>query len=255
MSRLTIAFIGQCHVLGYPGVPADVAFPEVCRGVVQASRPQHRVELIAKTYFHPAQLLKAVAAVLPQQPRVIVIEVVGRIAISGSSGVDLSRLPRGIRSAYDKAQYLRRISRRITQKTRTSGVIHAVQTNVLALANSVLQPLLPRLPRPTVADYEACVSKALALIVTNPGITAVIQGPGAGNFAVESKRLPADTIERYLAVNEMARRVAAEHGALYVDRWDTVAGGFFIPGTTRPTMQGHSIWGHLLAEHLLRAGV
>lgn len=143
----------------------------------------------------------------------------------------------------------------MAEKTQGAGFIHAVQTNALALVSSVVRPLLPRLPRATVADYESCVSGALALVGAVEGTTAVVQGPGAGNFALESKGLASDAIERYRAVNEMARRVAEAHGALYVDRWDTVASGFFIPGTTRPTMQGHSVWGHLLAEQLLSAGI
>jgi hypothetical protein len=254
MSRLAIAFLGQCHVRGYEGVPPDATFPEVCRNIVQASRPGHHVELIAETYQHPAHLHAAVTAALARRPRVVVIEVVGWLAIAGSSVLDLSRLPRGIRSAYQRGQHLRRVSRSIIRKTEGSALIHSVRTNALALASSLLQPLLPRLPRPTIAEYEACVSSALSLIASQ-GVTAVVQGPGAGNFAVSSKRLPDDAVERYRAVSEMARRVATEHGALYVDRWDTVAGGFFIPGTTRPTKRGHSTWGHLLADHLLRAGV
>lgn len=255
MSRLAIAFVGQCHTVGYPGVPADAAFPEVCRGVLQASRPQHRVELVVEPYYHPAQLLGAVRKALAQRPRVVVVEVVGWLAITGSSTIDLSRLPRGIRSAYERGQFLRRATRLVAKKTQSSGLIHHVQTSALALASSVVRPLFPRLPRPTVPEYETFVSEALALIATAPGISRVVQGPGAGNFATESKRLPVDAIARYRAVNEMARRVAAAHGALYVDRWDTVASGFFIPGTTRPTARGHSMWGHLLADHLLREGM
>ena len=255
MSRLAIAFLGQCHVKGYPGVPADTAFPEVCRGVLQASRPEHQVEVIAERYLHPAELLGAVRASLQKRPRVLVIEVVGWIAVTGSSFVDLSRLPRGIRSAHERGHHLRRMSALVTRKTRAAGLIHAVQTNALALVSSIIRPLLPRMPRVTVADYERCVAGALELIATVEGTSAVVQGPGAGNFAMESKGLASDAIERYRAVQEMARRVAGAHGALYVDRWDSVASGFFIPGTTRPTMRGHSVWGHLLAEQLLRAGM
>lgn len=255
MSRLAIAFLGQCHVKGYPGVPADTAFPEICREVLQASRPEHHVEVIAETYFHAADLQGLVRAALQKRPRVVVIEVVGWIAVTGTSLVDLSRLPRGIRSAHDWGHHLRRMSAMVTRKTRAAGLIHAVQTNALALVSSIVRPLLPRMPRITVADYESCVAGALDLIAAVEGTTAVVQGPGAGNFAAESKGLASDAIERYRAVQAMSRRVAGAHGALFVDRWDTVASGFFIPGTTRPTMRGHSVWGHLLAEQLLSAGI
>lgn len=254
MSRVTIGFAGQCHISGYEGVSADAAFPQVCRRVLQAARPNFQVELALESYHHPAELHRRVAALLPKRPRAVVLEVVGWIAISGSSSIDLSRLPRGVRSAYERARHLRQASQNIGEKTRGSGLIHIVQSNALAAASGLLRPLLPRLPRPTLAEYESSVADALDLI-TAGGAAPVVQGPGAGNFAGISKRLPDDAIRQYVAVNQMARRVAEAKGALYVDRWDTVSAGFFIPGTTRPTTKGQSMWGHLLADHLLRAGI
>lgn len=255
MSRILISFLGQCHISGYPGVPADAAFPQVCRGILQAARPQHTIELVLVPYIHAGELPGVVRAALRQRPRVIVIEVVGWLAVNGVPVVDLSRFPRVLRTAYERTQYLRRTSRLVAERTRSSSVIHTVQTNAVSLANSVLRTLLPRLPRTTVPEYEACVSEALSIIQTHAGVTAVIQGPGAGNFAAASKGMPSDAVERYRAVNEMARRVADAHGALFVDRWDTVMAGFFLSGTTRPTVAGQSVWGHLLAETLLREGL
>jgi hypothetical protein len=252
---LTIGFLGQCHVRGYEGVPADEAFPEVCRRVIQASRPAQQVELVAETYHHPADLQRVTTAILRQRPRIVVIEVVGWLAIAGSRVVDLSRLPGPVRSAVERRRHLRNVSRHVSEQTSDAGAIHVVKTGALALASGLLQPLLPRFPRPTVEGYEACVAAALQQIQADPSVTAVIQGPGAGNFAAGSKRLPADAVARYHDVHAMARRVAAQHHALFVDRWDTVGSGFFIKGTTRPTLQGHSAWGHLLADELLRAGL
>jgi hypothetical protein len=254
MSRLVVAFVGQCHTVGYPGVPPDAAFPEVCRGVLQASRPGHQVGIIVEPYYHPAQLSGAVRSVLRERPRAVVVEVVGWLAITGTSAVDLSRLPGGVRSAYQRAQFLRRASRFVADKTGGVELVHRVHTSALALAHSVLAPLLPRYPRATVADYEGCVADALTLIRQTPGVTPVVQGPGAATFAVEAKGLASDAVSRYRAVNEMARRVATAHAALYVDRWDTVAGDFYLPGTSRPGRQGHSVWGHLLADRLLQSG-
>lgn len=255
MSRLTIGFLGQCHVRGYDGVPADHAFPQVCRDVIQASRPEQQVELVAETYHHPAQLPHVTTAILRHRPRIIVIEVVGWLAVSGSRVLDLSRLPGPVRSAYERRRHLRSVAHHVSERTREASAIHVVKTGALALANGLLQPLLPRYPRPTVEGYEACVAAALQQIQADPAVTAVVQGPGAGNFAAGSKRLPADAVARYRDVQAMARRVAEQHQALFIDRWDTVGGGFFINGTTRPTLQGHSAWGHLLADELLRAGL
>jgi hypothetical protein len=255
MSRLAIGFVGQCHTVGYPGVPPDAAFPEVCRNVLQASRPGHQVEVIIEPYYHPAQLHGAVRAVLRRQLRAVVIEVVGWVAITGTSAVDLSRLPGGVRSAYQRAQYLRRASRFVAEKTGGVELVHRVHFSAVSLAHSVLGPLLPRYPRASVADYEGCVVEALTLIRQTPGATPVIQGPAAATFAVDAKGLASDAMSRYRTVNEMARRVAVAHHVLYVDRWDTSVDGFYLSGTSRPTREGHSVWGHLLADHLLQSGI
>jgi hypothetical protein len=255
MSRLAIAFLGQCHTVGYDGVAADRSFPEVCRGVLQAARPEHQVELIVRQYHHPAELPSAAAEALRSGPRVIVVEVVGWLAMVGSNGVDLSRLPRRVRSAYERVRFFRQASRRVALQTQGADLIHIVREGALGVASSLLRPLLARLPRPTIVEYEACVGEALDLIAQQ-GVPAVVQGPGSGNFAVRGVRLPANAMQLYREVAAMARRVAAAHGARFVDRWDTVAGcDFYLSGSTRPSARGHSVWGHLLADHLLRDGL
>jgi hypothetical protein len=64
MSQLLITFLGQCHITGYPGVPPDTVFPEVCRSILQAARPEHQVDLILAPYHHPAELPGAVRVAL-----------------------------------------------------------------------------------------------------------------------------------------------------------------------------------------------
>jgi hypothetical protein len=83
----------------------------------------------------------------------------------------------------------------------------------------------------------------------------VVQGPGAPNLDLPSRGLATNAVERYRSVEQLARRAAEQHGALYVDRWDTVSPGFFLPGSIRPSAQAHTMWGHLLAEQLLAAGM
>jgi hypothetical protein len=256
MSQLTIAFVGQCHTVGYPGVPPDAAFPRVCQEVVQASRPGTRVRVKLQPYYHPSELTGAVRAALRHKPRVVVVEVVGWLAVAGTAAVDLSRLPPAIRSAYERIRHFRSVSRVIARNVPLGpDLIYRAQTNVVALSTSVLRTLLPRYPRPSVAEYEICVTRALALVQGCEGIAPVVQGPGAPNLSLETGGLPADTIERYRAVNAMARRVAAASDALYVDRWDTIGRDFYRDDSPRPSASGHSVWGHLLAAQLLSAGV
>ncbi|HEX8172617.1 MAG TPA: SGNH/GDSL hydrolase family protein [Thermoanaerobaculia bacterium] len=257
MTVLRLAFVGQCHILGYPGVPADRAFPEVCRGVLQAHRPAHRVSLLLEPYYHPFELEQAVRRALRQKPRAVIVEVPGWLAVSGKPVVDLSRLPSAVRTTYQRVRHFHGMAARVV--ARTSGavpqLIYRAETSALALAGGALRPLMPRHRRATLLEYEECVSRALAAMAQAPGVQAVVQGPGAPNLALDAPSLPADLVARYHAVREMAPRVAQAHGALFVDRWDTVSRGFFSEGSVRPSAQGHSAFGHLLASELLAHGV
>lgn len=250
MSALTVAFVGQCHTVGYPGVPPDAAFPEVCRADLQAARPDREVRVHLQPYYHPSELVEAVTKALAQRPRVVVIEVVGWLAVVGTRAVDLSRLPSGVRSAYERVRHFRHVAHAVTKRVpRTAELI------TTRIAGSVLKPLLPRYPRPSVAEYESAVVHALELVRDAPGVDAVLQGPGAPNLSLDARGIAGDAVARYREVHGMAQRAAAAHDVLFVDRWDTVTGSFFTDNSVRPTAGGHSVWGHLLAAELLRAGL
>lgn len=250
MSALTVAFVGQCHTVGYPGVPPDAAFPEVCRADLQASRRERHVRVHLQPYYHPSELVEAVREALVQQPRVVVIEVVGWLAVVGTRAVDLSRLPSGVRSAYERVRHFRHVAHAVARRVPRGAELIATR-----IAASVLKPLLPRYPRPSVAEYESAVVHALELVRSTPGADAVIQGPGAPNLTLDGRGIAGDAVARYREVREMAQRVAAAHGVLFVDRWDTVTGAFYTDNSVRPAAGAHSVWGHLLAEELLRAGL
>ena len=251
---LSIAFVGQCHTVGYPGVPPDVAFPRVCREVIQAARPDQQVEILLQPYYHPSELEAAVRAIVPKAPRVVIIEVVGWLAVTGTRAVDLSRLPKGIRTTYERVRHFRHVSRlAVSAVPGGADAVWRAQKGLAYVAGHMLKAIVPRYPRPTVEEYETCVADALALIPST--ITPVIQGPGAPNLDLNARGIASDAMERYRAVNAMARRVAESHKALFVDRWDTVTRGFYNDGSFRPSADGHSVWGHLLADSLLAAGV
>lgn len=252
MSFTIIAFLGQCQTSGYAGVPRDATFPEVCRRAIQLRRPERRIDLHIEEYQHPAELPRATSRVVRASPRVAVLEVVGWLAVKSSPAVDLSRLPRGMRSAYERARHFRRVSGYLKSLTQTSPLIHRVHTNARALASGLLSPLLPRYPRPTIAEYENFVDDAIADLQASR-ITVVVQGPGAPNLELEARGIAANMPERYREVESMARRVAANRGALYVDRWSTITSRFYLPGSIRPEAGGHTVWGNLLADELLAA--
>jgi hypothetical protein len=255
MERFAVGFAGQCHTVGYPGVPPDASFPEVFRTAVQASRPHLHVEILIEPFYHPTELADAVRRLLQRRTQVVVIEVVGWLAIHGPSNLDLTRLPRFIRSTCERVRHFKRASESISSSTRDGGLIYKVQLNAIAAASNVMRPLFPTFPRATPLAYESCLVETLAMLRPVSGTSVVIEGPGAPNQELDWKTIASDAIERSREVNEMARRVAAAHHVLFVERWDTVASGFFLPGDARPSAKGHSIWGHLLAEELLAAGV
>jgi len=255
MARVTIAFLGQCHTSGYPGVPSDRTFPQVCRRAVERRRPGMQLDVVLEPYAHPFDLRRAVARASRARPQIVVIEVVGWLAIKGREGVDLSRLPAGVRTAYQTARHFRHVSHRITSRLpKGADLVYRVQSSSWEFANSLLRSLVPRFPRPTIAEYERCLDGALNAASQLPGVRVAIQGPGAPNLSLDSRGLASDALERYRAVEGMARRVAAAHGVLYVERWDTVSNGFFLPGSIRPGVDGHSTWGYLLAEKLMAEG-
>lgn len=214
------------------------------------------MEVLPQEYQHPSDLPDAIAAALRRNPRVVVIEVVGFLTIRGRNSVDLGRLPKGVRSVYQRVRHFRHLSQTFVSKIpKASGLVYSVQRSAFHALGSMLPGLAPRTMRPTLAEYESFVGRAIDDVKQHAGVYCVVQGPGAPNLTLDARELAADAIERYRGVEQMARRVAETHGALYVDRWDTIAAGFFLPGSIRPSAQGHSVWGHLLADQLLRAGV
>lgn len=256
MPAVTIGFVGLCHTVGYPGVPPDAAFPQVCRRAIEARRPTRQVRLFVKEYYHPSELPDAVREALDRRPQVVVIEVVGWLMIRGREAVDLTSLPPAVRSAYERVRHLRQMSRLMAAKIpKGPDLVYAVHKRSAAWARFVLGPLVRRYPRTNIDEYEHFVAEALTEVNERPGVHGVVQGPGAPNLDVNSDYLAADALERYRAVDAMAQRVAERGGALFVERWDTVSPGFFTPGNVRPSAEGHSVWGELLAAELISAGL
>lgn len=249
MPRVTVAFLGQCHTSGYPGVAPEATFPQVCRRAIEAFRPGTTLDLVFAPYQHPSELPPSAEQALRAHPRIVVIEVIGWLAVKGGRAADLLRLPARVRTRYERMKHFREVSQRLATQ------VPDTLTRVAANAHEILRPLLSRHPRPTVAEYESYVDETVAAIARVPDTHVVIQGPGAPNLELDARGLPVDTEERYRAVEAMAKRVAEQRGALYVDRWDSVTSTFFLPGDIRPRAEGHSMWGHLLARELLGAGL
>ena len=220
--------------------------------MLEGTRPDVNVSVVLEPYYHPFELERAVEAVLRRPPRVVVIEVVGWLAVAGTAAVDLTRLPPKVKSVYDRIRHFRHVSQAVVKSIpHGPELVYRVQSAAASLSADVLRPLLRRYPRPSVTDYSSALNSALAKLAAREEITVVIQGPGAPNPDLGTRGLPQDVLDRYHAVEEMARHAADVHGAVYVDRWNTVSSRFYSGGSVRPTAVAHRAWGHLLASHLL----
>ena len=257
MSELRIAFIGPCHTTGYPGVGPTETFPDVTRRAVEAARPGLALRILTEPCYHPADLPRAARRAVHQRAAIAVIEAVGWFAVRGSQAVDLGHLPRGLRSTYDRVRHLRHVSAQVRRHWPLAGaLVAAVETSLAALADGPMRSLVPRLPRPTLAEYEERLDAA-ARELRASGVEVVIEGPGLLSDQLDDPALPADAEGRHRAVNLMARGVAARHHAVFVDRVDATPGTalFYLPGSIRPSRAGHLVWGRLLAERLLETAL
>jgi hypothetical protein len=150
MSQTTIAFLGQCHTYGYPGVPPDAAFPQILRRSIESHRPETKLKVVLEPYDHPSGLSRAVTRALRSRPRIVVIEVTGWLAIKGSGAVNLSRLPRTLHSTYDRVRHFRAASQLMVSRIpRGPELLYRFQANTFEAIASVLGPLIARYPKPT----------------------------------------------------------------------------------------------------------
>jgi hypothetical protein len=254
-----IAILGQCHTTGHAGMPPDATFPEVVRRTIEKARPDVSVRVVIEPFNHPADLPAAARRALRHRPNVVIVEVIGWVAVSGRQAVDLTRLPRGVRSTYDRLRHFRRAVTRLRKRWPLSAdVIAGVEINLQSLASGPLRFLFPRLPRPTLDAYESALEEAARILAAEEGVEAVFQGPGVFNDAIPAAGLASNAHEIYRGVNDMGRRIAERHGALFVDRLvgaPLPQGSFYLPGSIRPSRVGHEALGHLLAEQLQGASL
>lgn len=260
MAQVGIAFVGQCLVHGYPGVPRSATYPEIVRHHLERERPGLRVRVVAEPFYHPAELQRVLERLLRSvQPDLVVIDVAGWLVANGPTAVDLSRLPWGVRSAYDRVRHLRSVSYGLAARWPGGrGLVMGVQASGRAVVDGPLRFLVKRYPRPSLEEYERLLEEAVALVTRQPGCELVLQGPSSFNPAETDPACVPESVVLYRAVNDLARRVAAMHGVTFVDRMSLINsadGDMFLPGSTRLSDRGHQLTGHAVAETLLRGGL
>lgn len=235
-------------------------YPEVARGHLEAERPGLRASLATDEFYHPADLGRHVArAANRRRPDLVVIDVGAFFLASGPGAIDLSAFPRRIQMAYDRARHLRGASLRLLAAFPLGfQLVRLIETSATALATGALRPVVRRYPRPSVEEYEGLLRSSIRHLTANPEQRVILQGPGGFNHDEPNPQYSPRTPEIYDEVNSMAKRVAAAHSILFVDRI-AVAGGMdpslFLPGSSRFSVAGHRVMGHALAEAILGSGL
>lgn len=239
-------------------MPPGETFPAVMARAIRAARMGPPVQVLQELVFHPADLPSAARRAARKRPDVAVIEAVGWPAAHGRHPIDLSRLPAGVRSAYDRIRHFRRAATvAVASRPDAASQISRVNRQLTSLASGPLRLLLRRLPRPSIAEYEVALEDAVRHL-RGTGTTVVVQGPGAFNDACAIPGVVSNVTEIYRSVHTMAFQVAERTGALFVDRLTATplsTDRFYLKGQIRPSPAGHLVWGELLAEELLRAGL
>lgn len=255
--RLRIAFLGQCLVHGYEGVDGRQTFPNILQTRIRADHPGVAPLVNVESFYHPAELPGKVARVLKPPPDVLVIDVAGYFAARDVGAVDLSQLPRGIDTAYERLRHLRSVAKGLLRVyPAAAGLIRRVETTGVAWANGILRPLLRRYPTPTLPDYRQFLDEAVRIARRTERTTVVLQGPGMFNDGEMDRRYAPDTQEIYRQVNAMARHIAEANGLLFVDRMAvTDSLSVCLPGSIRLSEHGHQVMADALFDTLTQGGV
>ena len=262
MRRVKVVFLGQCFVFGYRGVPREQAYPSVVMSRVSAERPDVSIEAIPKGFYHPCDLPLQIERIMSgSPPDIIVIDAAANaVAAFGPEPVDVAALPAGLGSVAEGVRHGRAVAKSFTERYRLLGpLVDTVEQAGRRLVDLPFIPFVRRRQRPTLLEYEQALEDAISRARANGSRTAlVLQGPSVFNPDESHAAFQPDTVALYRLVNDMVRRVAESHEVSFVDRLD-VAGAsnpnLFLDGCIRLSPIGHHLFGHALAEHLLRTGL
>lgn len=262
MRRVKVVFLGQCFVFGYRGVSRQQAYPAIVAARVAAERPDVVIEPIPSGFYHPLELPEKVEAIMAgPRPDIIVVDAAANaIAALGPEPVNVSTMPAALAAVTEGARHGREVAKGLMERYRVlAPLVDAVEQAGRRLVDSSVVPFVKRRRQPTLVEYERALEATIGLVRADGSTTAlVLQGPSVFNPDESHEAFKPDTIELYRRVNNMVRRAATAHHVSFVDRLD-VAGAsnaaLFLDGAIRLSPYGHHLFGHALAEHLLRAGL
>ena len=259
---LRVAFLSQCNA--FPQfVEHDETYPEQVRRLIEAERPgrQIRTEIIPFWYPYENHLRVKLRVAFRRRPDVLVVEIpAGPVVQEHIGNPDLRHFPRSIRSAYQRALYLRAVGRNLLNAYPLGReLISVIDWSINSIVDGPLRGIVRRHPREELDSYEGIVEAAVSSIVTQGGPAVVLVGPGGFDANEGNHGWSAETPEKYRAVNELTRRVAAKHGLPFVDRVgaaDAERRRFFLQGSaTHYSQFGHCILAQEIADTLLKSGL
>jgi hypothetical protein len=259
---LRVAFLSQCNA--FPKyVEHEATYPEQVRYLIEAERPGRRIltEIVPFWYPYENHLRVKLGVALRRHPDVLVVEIpAGPVVQEHIGNPDLRRFPRGIRSAYQRALYLRALGRNFLNAYPLGReLVSVIDWSINSIVDGPLRGLVRRHPREGLATYEDIVEAAVSSIVAQAGPAVVLVGPGGFDANEGDRGWSPETPENYRAVNELTRRVAAKHGLPFVDRVgaaDAEKRRFFQQGSaTHYSQFGHRLLAQEIADTLLKSGL
>jgi hypothetical protein len=256
-----VTFLGQCLPVRADLAGDDGTYPYVAERYVQAARPGTRITTTVIYYEYPyADLEVKFDLALRGRPDVIVLEVPARpVAYPDSTPVDLRRLPRRLRSSYQRVRYLRGLNERLRAAPGMDRLVQIADVGLRAVLAGPLRHLVRRYPVPTLAEYETLVAATIARLTAKTTATLILAGPAGFTEAGDGDGYVDGAPDLYDAVNAMVRRIAARHHLPFIDRVAVTAGegpGFFHPGSSiHYAPAGHRAMGRFLGEMLLSQGI
>jgi hypothetical protein len=252
-----IAFLGNCYIFGYRGVPARDTFPEIARRRIEAERPGVRIEVVRTPVYHPADLPRQVARVLVKHsPDVVIIDApASPLAFAGGKPrVSAQGLPRGAARLIDGVQKGFSLLRAFSAEHRVvRPAFKAMERMSHAVVDRKIVPVQRHTP-PTFEDYERCLEEAIGLVSAQSTTRLIVQGPSGFNIDESHHVYKPGTLDLYRDVNAMVKRVTVTHDVTMIDRQHVVDGAnpdMFLGKTVRMSAAGHLATGHALASTIL----
>jgi len=256
--NIRIGILSNCFAFGYRGVDRRDTYPEVVRRRLEAERPGLRVGLVFDTLYHPAELTRQVERALAKRPDILVIDTAGNVLSANKrQAVDLGRMPAALAGLVESVRRGRSFAKGMVDRHPfVEPVVQSAEAiGALALDRARSRRVRRHAPL-TLQDYERWLRAAVARVDAEASTTLVIQGPSVFNPDESDRTYQPATLDVYREVNTMVKRVAADGGAIVLDRQGVAGGagsGIFLDGSIRLSRAGHALMGQALADMLLRS--